>query len=415
MFWKCNWVSKCCQPPVYDLNNTGIEEFEDLINYSWCDDPPVPAEMLVRYLAGSRRRELLSPVSIEELIRMSYAPSIKAANKYTGNEYLYFDRMHCASEELKQLRKLVAVKDQLKAVDYANMQVYETAVFEICRRNDAELLRIYLDEFNGYYPVEIYDAVFDYYIYMYLPEWDLLRQFNEQNGCSSGNYPGSRNEENKYISPEVQQNLLDILIQQAEKCQVPLPEVLKILFQHDISSCRDIFPIKEQCIHPETKSASLNIFDTGYIEHILLYYDNMALSADYCIEPYDFNDLLTDSCCAVPVTCTCGEPGCAGISAVSESWVMGNKLRLYIPVKNEVYYFNIEDRIALQKKLLHLLRHIIRNVRKHAFWRKKNGFDKQWEMDEAILPYLTSLSGWQKLCRKISKILKNGEYEKTTS
>lgn len=52
---------------------------------------------------------------------------------------------------------------------------------------------------------------------------------------------------------------------------------------------------------------------------------------------------------------------------------------------------------------------MFRNVRKHAFWRKKNGLDKQWEMDEAILPYLTSLSGWQKLCRKISKILKNGK------
>ena len=409
MFWKSNWVSKCCQPPVDDLNNTGIEEFGDLINYSWCDDAPVPAEMLIKYLAESQRNELLSLVSIEELIRMSYAQSIKAVSQCTGIEYLYFDRLHCAPEELKQLRKLVAVKDQLKAVDYASMQVYEMAVFEICRRNDAELLRIYLDEFNGYCPVEIYDAVFDYYIYMYLPKWDLLRQFNEQNGCSSGDYPGCRNEENKYISPEVQQNLLDILIQQAEKCQIPSPEVLKILFQHDISSCRHIFPIKEQCIHLGTKSESRNIFDTGYIEHILLYYDNMVLSSDYCIDPYDFNDLLIESCCAVPVTCTCGEPGCAGISAVSESWVMGNQLRLYIPLKNEVCYFCIEDRIALQKKLLHLLQHIIRNVRKHAFWRKKNGLDKQWEMDEAILPYLTSLSSWQKLCRKISKILKSSE------
>ena len=415
MFWKCNWESRCCQPPVDDLNNVGIEEFEDLINYSWCDNPPVPAETLVKYLAGSQRRELLSLVSIEELVRMSYAPSIKAVNKYTGNEYLYFDRMLCAPEELKQLCKLAAVKNQLKAVDYTNMQVYETAVFEICRRNDAELLRIYLDEFDGYCPSEIYDAVFDYYIYMYLPEWDLLRQFNEQNNCPSGNYPGSRNKENKYVSLEIQRNLLDVLILQAEKCKVPRPDTLEILMKHGVSSCRQVFPIKEQCVHPGTKSASRNIFDTEYIEHILLYYDNMVLSPDNCIDPCDFNDLLTDSCCAVPVTCTCGEHGCAGISAVSESWVMGNKLRLYMPVRNEVCYFNIENRTAVQKELLLMLKHIIRNVRKHAFWRKKNGLDEQWEMDDAILPYLTGLSSWQKLCIKISKILKNGEYEKTTS
>ena len=171
MFWKCNWESECGLPIVDDLNNVDIKEFEDLISYSLCDDAPVPSEMLIKYLVESQRSELLPLFSIEELVRMSYAPSIREIKKLTGADFLQKDRAHCAPEELKQLRKLAAIKDKLRVANYDQcIELCESAIFEICRRNDAELLRIYLYEFNGYCPTEIYDAVFDYFIYMYLPE-----------------------------------------------------------------------------------------------------------------------------------------------------------------------------------------------------------------------------------------------------
>jgi hypothetical protein len=302
---------------------------------------------------------------------------------------------------LEQLRKIAVFKDKLNVENYdQRIELCGSAVFEICRRNDAELLRIYLDEFNGYYPVEIYDAVFDYYIYMYLPEWDLLRQFNEYNGCPSGDYPGIRNKENKYVVPEIQRNLLDILILQAEKCKAPHPEVLEILFAHGISSCREVFPIIEQSIHFGIEFSNRDSEETQYAERILLNYDDQELSQENCINPFELDKLLAQTNFGTPVTCTCGDERCGGIIACSESWIVGKKLRLYIPEKGNMYFFEIVDRFAFRQEFLLTLKQVIQSLQYHKKWQKTGSTSTD---DETLfLPYGTRLAALQKLSKDIA-------------
>ena len=402
MLWKYNWSSECRHKPVKNLDDVEPEYFDDLIFDCWSKDAPVPAEKLVEYIVESQRSELLSLISIECAIRMLYDPSIRETGLLKGDDYLRLDRTHCFPEQRRVFRKAIALKDQFEHKDYSKSYLYETAIFEICRRNDVEMLKIYLDEFQGYCPSELYDAVFDYYIYMYLPEWDLLRQYNNTIG-SIGELPGCCSIRGNTVSREIQQTMLNILIQQSEKCKVPHPEALQILFDHHIPSCSSAFPIREQCLHLGTLFSNQYVFDKDCFERILFHYEDKDIADDNCIDPRELNDLLTESCCAVPVTCTCGEAGCGGIHAVSESWVMGNEIRLYIPAK-KVFYCRIEDRIAMKKELLMALQQAIRNVQRYKAWYEKN-IGKYDGWDEPIAPHGTTSSSWRQLCRKITKSL----------
>ena len=403
MIWKCNWESKCGKKPVKNLDSVDQEKFEDLIWYKSCKDAPVPAEKLVEYVVESQRRELLSMLTIERVLIMLYNPVNKETGMLTGADYLRADRMHCAPELRQLFRKIIALKDQLAQENYDNLYLYDTAVFEICRRNDSEMLKIYLDELKGYCPEGLYDAVFDYYIYMYLPEWDLLKRYNDNRG-STGVFPGCCSTYSNIVSSQCQQEMLDILIQQSEKCGIPRPEALQILFDHQFPSCRCAFPIREQCVHFGTELSNRDVYNTSYAERILFHYDDKELAPDNCIDPWDFNDLLTDSCCAVPVTCTCGDEGCGGITAVSESWVIGNKVRLYIPERPRMYFFEIPDRTAMKKELLMMLEQALGNVRKLKKYLEKSNPERNKE-DDPILPYGTTSSYWRKLCKEILKSL----------
>ena len=403
MLWKCNWESGCGYKPVKNLDEIDRDQFEDLLFYCMSKDAPVPAEKLIEYIVKSQRSELLSLVSIETALRMLYEPSTRKTGLLKGNDYLRLDRTHCFSEQRQVFRKIISLKNQLMHENYDSSYLYDTAVFEICRRNDTKMLKIYLDEFNGYCPNELYDAVFDYYIYMYLPEWDLLKRYNDNAG-SIGEFPGCCSICDNIVSRKIQQEMLHILIQQSEKCSVSRPEVLEILFEYQLPSCHSAFPIREQCVHLGTEFSNRDVYNTDYAERILFHYEDKELAPDNCIDPWELNDLLTDSCCAVPVTCTCGDEGCGGITAVSESWVMGNEVRLYIPVMSEVFYFRIEDRIAMKKELLMMLEQALNNVRRHKKWLKENT-DKYDNKDDPILPYGTTSSWWRKLCKEISKTL----------
>ena len=403
-YWKTPYESTRVNPRSSDLTDVSPKDFFSLAESLHCENSPVTGEMMLEYMVERKREAIFKSVSIENVIRMAYDRFIRGTNFFSGEDYLRFDRAHCAPEQLEQLRKIAVFKDKLHIANYEEcIALCESAVFEICRRNDAELLKIYLDEFNGLYPTVLYDAVFDYYIYMYLPEWDLLKQYNDGNKRID-EFPGCCNDCEKTVSRAIQQEMLNVLILQAEKCGVPRPEALQILFEHDLRSCRGAFPIREQCVHLGTEFSNRDVYNTDFAERILFHYDDKDLTPANCIDPEELNDLFTDSCCALPVTCTCGDEGCGGIRAVSESWVLGNEVRLYIPIMEKVYYFRIEDRIALKKELLMVLEHALSNVRKYKAWCKKNT-GKYDNEDDPILPYGTTSSYWRKLCKEISKSL----------
>ena len=119
--------------------------------------------MMLEYMVERKREAIFKSVSLENVIRMAYDRFIRGTNFFSGEDYLHSDRAHCAPEQLEQLRKIAVFKDKLHVANYEEcMELCESAVFEICRRNDAELLKIYLDGFSGYRPAGLYDAVFDY-------------------------------------------------------------------------------------------------------------------------------------------------------------------------------------------------------------------------------------------------------------
>jgi hypothetical protein len=342
---------------------------------------------------------------------MAYDKFIRKSGKLTGNEYLHWDRMHCAPEQLEQLRKIAVFKDKLRIENYDQcITLCESAIFEICRRNDAELLRIYLDEFNGYCPIEIYDAVFDYFVYMYLPEWDLLEEYNEQY-IFIYDRPGEFKQYNEYaITGEIQQKMLNVLIRQAEKCQIQRPEVLEILLKHNIPSCREAFPIRERSIHFGTEFSNRDTFDTKYAQRLLFHCDDKDLFTANCIDPFELDELLAQTTFGIPVTCACGDEGCGGIRACSESWVIGEKLRLYIPDDEYMYFFEITDRFALRQELLLMLRHAVRTLQCHARWKKngdipQNSNDDEYDDNIAFLPRGTSLHALRKLSKDIAEDL----------
>lgn len=406
-FWKIPYELTRGSQPEADFGNISAKEFASFANSLHCSNVSVTGEDLLKYMIEYKRADIFKSVSLEDIICMAYDKFIRKAGNLAGNEYLYWDRMHCPPEQLEQLRKIAVFKDKLRIANYDQcIALCESAIFEICRRNDAELLRIYLDEFNGYYPVEIYDAVFDYYIYMYLPEWDLLKQFNEQNDCSCGDFPGSQNNKTDSVPPELQRKLLDILILQAEKCKVPHPDVLEILMEHGISSCRVVFPIIEQSIHFGMEFSNRDSEKIQYAGRILLHYDDKELAPENCIDPFELDKLLAQTNFGIPVTCTCGDEGCGGIRACSESWAIGKKLRLYIPEGARMYFFEIADRFALRQELSLILKHVIRTLQCHKKWQKAGIVPPDDDDDETpFLPHGTSLSDLRKLSKDIAEDL----------
>ena len=138
--------------------------------------------------------------------------------------------------------------------------------------------------------------------------------------------------------------------------------------------------------------------------------DDKELFTANCIDPFELDELLAQTTFGLPVTCTCGDEGCGGIRACSESWVIGKKLRLYIPDDEYMHFFEIADRFALRQELLLMLKHAIQTLQCHARW-KKNGVVPQndnadeYSDDIAFLPRGTSLSALRKLCKDIAEDL----------
>lgn len=131
---------------------------------------------------------------------------------------------------------------------------------------------------------------------------------------------------------------------------------------------------------------------------------------------WDLDDLLTDSCCAIPVTSSANDYGSGGIRAVAESLVIGNRVRLYIPICEDTYFFDIADRTALRKELLLMLKHMICTLELHKNW-QKNGIAPEDDENDgyaAFLPYRTTLADLQKLCEAITADLtkEKRNYEK---
>lgn len=404
VYWKIPYELTVCEPANSDLNNISAKNFSKLTYSLGSINAPVSGEKLLEYMAEYPRDEIFNSVSLEDVIRMAYDKFVRQTFNLSGSDYLNIDRAHCDTEQLEQLHKIAINKDKLHTVNYKGfIPLCESAIFEICRRNDAELFRIYLDEFDGYCPSEIYDAVFDYFIYMYLPDWSLLKQFNKENNRGTDDLPGACYEyPEEHVSKDIQKKLLDIINQQADKCKIPRPEVLEILFQHNISSYRQAFPLKEQSVHLGMEFSNRNSDYSMYAQRILFHYDDKELSPTNCINPHELNDLLKDSTFALPVTCTCGDEGCGGIRAVSESWVIGKKVRLYISDDSYMYFFEIADRTALRSELLLMLKYAIRTLQYHKRC-QKNGEAPPCDDDELpFLPYRTTLSSLQKLCKDIA-------------
>ena len=106
------------------------------------------------------------------------------------------------------------------------------------------------------------------------------------------------------------------------------------------------------------------------------------------------------------------ETHCGGISAVAESLVLGNSLRLYLPLDDKMYFFQIDDREAIRRELLVMLRHIIRTIQCHIRWQKKglapaapSPYDPEEIAAPEISPYGTTVSCLQKQCREIEREL----------
>ena len=408
-YWKVPDELTWCDPPSSDLTDVSPKDFSSLANLLHCENSPVTGEMLLEYMVEHKRDAIFKSVSIEDVVRMAYDRFIRSSHDLSGDEYLRFDRAHCPPEQLEQLKKIVEFKDKLHVANYERgVTLCETAVFEICRRNDAGLLKIYLDEFNGYCPDEIYDTIFDYYIYMYLPEWDLLKQYNEKWG-SIWELPGCLSYESAVVAPEVQQKMLDLLIRQAEKSGIAHPEVLKILLQHKVPSCRSSFPLGEQGVHLGMEFSNRDTIHTKYAGRILFHYDDKELSPTNCIDPWELDKLLADSTFALPVTCSCGDEGCGGIRAASESWVIGNKVRLYISDDSKMYFFDIPDRIALRNELWMMLKQTIRAIQYYKKLQKSGDIPSDDEDDETpFIPEMTCVNWLKDLCKTISEDKKRG-------
>ena len=405
VFWKYNGEMICQDTGRYDLKNLSPEQFRHLLGCVYCQDAPVSAETLLEYLATCQRDDIFAEISLDELIHLAYTPSCRNTGLLSGAEYLQRDKMHCTQEQLLLLRKILPFKEKL-AENNKNAILAETSLFEICRRNDPELLHLYLDEFNGPCPPEIYDAIFDYYIYMFLPDWNLLNRHNRDLGYffQVGDLPGVLYNETEIVSKDVQQKLLNILIQQAEQCKAPPPQALEILFRHNVPSGRSAFPTAEQSVQLGVEFSSRDIYNTKYAARILFHYDDRELDPTNCIDPWELDNLLTDSCCAIPVTSSANDYGSGGIRAVAESLVIGNRVRLYIPICEETYFFDIADRTALRKELLLMLKHTICILELHKNWQKTGIAPEDDENEEyaAFLPYRTTLADLQKLCEAIT-------------
>ena len=410
--WKINWKSSpWTQEPVPPLDQLPAEEIMELVHASAFCKEPVPAENLLRYIVESKRDDLLQTITPDDLIRLAYAPSTRETGTLSGADYLRMDRMPCAPEQLDLLRKAAVFKDRFGTGTGYQMELYETALFEICRRNDGELLRIYLDDFQEKRDENLYDAVFDYYIYMTLTDWALLKKYNKEKHewC----YPDPFSDHSAKVSAEVQKSLLDLLIRQAERCGSPYPATLELLLQHGFSSCRKAFPVNGNKLHIGMEFSPRGYSSTSNAS-LLLYWGEKELTAETgrCINANDLNDLFCNSCCAIPITCTCGEYGCGNIRAVAESLVLGNTLRLYLPLDNKMYFFQIDDRKAIRRELLVMLRHIIRTIQCHIRWQKKgvvpaapSPYDPEEFATPEISPYGTTVSCLQKQCRDIEKEL----------
>ena len=106
------------------------------------------------------------------------------------------------------------------------------------------------------------------------------------------------------------------------------------------------------------------------------------------------------------MTCTCGDEGCGGIRACSESWAIGKKLRLYIPEGARMYFCEIVDRFALRQELSLILKHVIRTLQCHKKWQKAGIVPPDDDDDETpFLPHGTSLSALRKLSKDIAEDL----------
>lgn len=406
--WKNFGKMLCSEPGDGSLDNLSAEKFRSLLDKMDCDNAPVTGEELLKYIVENQRRDLFQIISVEDLIRMAYAPLIRGTGTLSGTDFFSRDRARCRREQLDLLDKAAANKSELFQPCYDHLYLHQTAVFEICRRNDAELLQIYLDRFDGYCPAEIYDVMFDYFIYMYLPEWNLLEKYNKQNN-DPGDDPGCLSRQKNIVSAETQQHLLDLLIRQAEKCGAQRPDVLQILFRHGLASTRSVFPVRR----PETgfgmEFSTRETYDTMCAVRILLHYNGKDLAGRECIAPWGLKYMLMASSCGFPVTCSCGFAGDAGIETPSESWILGKQARLYIPLRDDIYFLRIENRIDFLKELSLMLRHAVRILQCHARWQKAgtappdhNEDDDDGEMYASFLPYGTTLSDLRNLCKKIA-------------
>ena len=406
MFWKSVRKYYCQQQGISGLEYVSAEEIKTLYSQSFCENALVPAESLLKYMTKKNEKNLFSQFSIEDIVRMAYAHSIRKVKDFSGKDFLQADRAICPPELLELIRKTANFKDNLIAEDYKTIPLYNTALFEICRRNDATLLQIYLNDFSGYCHKGIYDAVCDYYIYMYLPNWSELKKYNSKNS-SKGGFPGVYSQRSKKaVSQEIQERQLEVLIRQAKQCGAPYPDVLKILFRYNAPSYRKYFPINEQPVQLGMEFSARNTFNTRYAGRLLFYYNNKNLTPDEeCVDPYELNKLLACSGYALPINCICGCYECGGIDAVSESWVIGNTARLYIPIKGKVYYFSVDDRIKLRRELLLMLKHIVKTLQCHEKLQQtintlpeyNNNYEKS-----AFLPQDKSFLELQDLCKSIS-------------
>ena len=426
MFWK-TFYEYTGEIKFPGFDKISPEYLEDLLEHIHYSNAPCSAKDLLTYLIG-RELILRNTITVEQLVRLAYAPSIRSVGDLSGEDFRCRDREHCTPELMELLGEAARFQRNILWTDYDFTFLYQTALFEICRRNDGNFLRFYLRDFLPDFPDDgfkkIYDAAFDYYIYMYLPDWTLLKKYNWKNHDPNGELPGTCSKPNDCcVSINTQKEMLDVLIRQAEKSNVPRPEVLEILFEYGTPSFRSIFPVKELPVHSGIEFSSRGSDESHYSARLLLHYGEKELAPEQCIDAEELSKLISHSGCGLPVNCTCGDPGCGGIKAVSESWVIGNKVRLYIPVEDSIYYLAIDDRDAFQSELLLMMQHMIRMLKCHSQWQKTGKIPADHGNENGchdFLPQAGQISDLQKLCKEIRKsmvtmddvhIVRGPEYE----
>ena len=82
---------------------------------------------------------------------------------------------------------------------------------------------------------------------------------------------------------------------------------------------------------------------------------------------------------------------------------MGNKVRLYISDDDQMYFFEINDRMALRAELRLMLKQTIRAMQYYKRLQKSGDIQPEEDDDETpFIPEITSLHWLKDLCKTIS-------------